>query len=216
MILPKTRDRDVLIQNAGQELLIYDLTIDKAFNLNETSKLVYLACDGITSIEDLKSKHRGLNDEVILLAVTQLSRENLLSEKFETGISRRSLVMKAAYAGAALPLVMTIIAPTAVRALSCAPGGSPCSVNNPSACCSRQCDGTGNTPVCVAACDPGGSPCNVLNPSTCCSNQCDGSGVTPVCVAACTPVGGPCVVNNPSTCCSKQCDGTGVTPVCVS
>lgn len=35
--LPKARTENLLEQNLEKETLIYDLTIDKAFNLSETS-----------------------------------------------------------------------------------------------------------------------------------------------------------------------------------
>jgi hypothetical protein len=40
MKLPKARTENLLEQNLENETLIYDLTIDKAFNLNGTLSLV--------------------------------------------------------------------------------------------------------------------------------------------------------------------------------
>lgn len=55
MLLPKVRDTDIIVQELDRELLIYDLKINKAYALNEALKIVYLACDGETSDEDLSS-----------------------------------------------------------------------------------------------------------------------------------------------------------------
>ena len=44
--LPRARTADIIEQNAGKELLIYDLQIDKTYTLNETSTIVFQACGG--------------------------------------------------------------------------------------------------------------------------------------------------------------------------
>jgi hypothetical protein len=81
MFLPKSRNSDIILQEVGRELLIYDLKINKAYSLNETLNIVYQSCDGETSYQELKRRHRQLNDDVIKLAVNELGRENLLEEK---------------------------------------------------------------------------------------------------------------------------------------
>ena len=43
---PSTRKSDIVVQKTGEEVLIYDLKVDKAFCLNETSALIWQACDG--------------------------------------------------------------------------------------------------------------------------------------------------------------------------
>lgn len=49
--LPLARMNDLVVQNLDTEVLIYDLKINKAFNLNETLKIIYEACDGKTTFE---------------------------------------------------------------------------------------------------------------------------------------------------------------------
>lgn len=41
MKLPKVRTENLLEQQLGDEVLIYDLTNDKAFNLNENLSVIY-------------------------------------------------------------------------------------------------------------------------------------------------------------------------------
>ena len=79
MKLPKARTEDLLEQNLKDETLIYDLVSNKAFNLNETSTIVYKACNRVTTFEELKQKHRFSND-FIYLALDELKRNNLLAE----------------------------------------------------------------------------------------------------------------------------------------
>ena len=73
MKLPKARTENLLEQNLKNETLIYDLRIDKAFNLNETSTIVYLACGQKLTFDELKRKHK-FSDEFIYLALDELRR----------------------------------------------------------------------------------------------------------------------------------------------
>jgi len=134
--LPKAKDENLVVQNLDKELLIYDLSSSKAYCLNETSTIVYQACDGQTTIESLKSSHLKLTDEIILLAIDQLQKENLLSEKVE-GLSRRALLTKAAFAAVTLPVITSLVAPLAVHAQSCLPRGASCTAS--SQCCPEFC-----------------------------------------------------------------------------
>lgn len=52
-IKPLARSADIVVQEFGNEVLIYDLRINKAFNLNETSTLVWQLCDGHKSISEI-------------------------------------------------------------------------------------------------------------------------------------------------------------------
>ena len=53
--LPIARNKDIVVQTLDKEVLIYDLNTHKAYNLNETSSIVYQACDGKTSFDGRKS-----------------------------------------------------------------------------------------------------------------------------------------------------------------
>ena len=56
MNLPRSRNTDVVVNELGDEILVYDLITHKAYNLNKTSSIVYQACgDGLT-FEKLKEK----------------------------------------------------------------------------------------------------------------------------------------------------------------
>ena len=44
--VPISRKANILTQEIGNEILIYDLSINKAFSLNETLVLIWQSCDG--------------------------------------------------------------------------------------------------------------------------------------------------------------------------
>lgn len=126
--LPLAKDKNIVVQDLDKEVLIYDLITHKALCLNETSAIVYQACDGKTSFDELKAKHK-FTDDLIFLALDELKRENLLEESVEykspfTGISRREAIRKVGLASLiALPIVASFVAPTAASAQSCAGPG---------------------------------------------------------------------------------------------
>lgn len=128
MNLPKARTANIVEQNIGKEVLLYDLTTNKAFNLSENSALVYKACDGKTSYEEFIRKHRFAR-EFLDLALNELKRNYLLVDESGilpyAGTSRRELIKKAALASTfSLPMISVLAAPTAIMAQSrrpCAP-----------------------------------------------------------------------------------------------
>jgi hypothetical protein len=151
--LPIARSTEIVVQELGKEVLVYDLNTHKAFNLNETSSIVYRACDGKTTFDELKLRVR-FTDEIIFLALDELKKENLLEESQVynspfTGMSRREAIRKVGLASMiALPVISSLVAPTAAMAQSagsCQSSGQTC-INNhdfaQSNCCNGlRCDG---------------------------------------------------------------------------
>lgn len=146
---PLARKDNLVIQEVGGEILVYDLNTNKAICLNQTSALVWQNCDGEkNALEIAKSIEKELgsnvNEDFVWFAVNQLDKENLLLEdssmtdKFD-GLSRREVIKKIGLASAvALPVVAALVAPTAAFAQSCGPqGGSGNAPNCP-------CNGNGN------------------------------------------------------------------------
>lgn len=125
--LPKAKTAELVIQESGNELLLYNLTTNKAYCLNETSAIVYQACDGNTTFAELK-KQSFFTDELIFLALDGLKRENLLDENYDSPfeeMTRRQVIKKIGLSSMlALPVISSIIAPTSVMAQSCN-GGIP-------------------------------------------------------------------------------------------
>lgn len=134
--LPLARTKNIIVQTLKEETLLYDLNSDQAFCLNQTSAIVWRACDGATDFEELKRKNK-FADEIIWLALDELKKKNLLEDdgNFHLSlcrISRREMIRNAGYAAmTALPIITSLVAPAAAQAQSgvCS-GACTCSVRN--------------------------------------------------------------------------------------
>jgi hypothetical protein len=151
--LPRARKKDLVIRELDDETLVYDTERDEAHCLNQTAALVWKHCDGKTTArEAVQSLQRTLgvsvDTDIIWLAVKQLQRFHLVegTSKKSPGVSRRALVLKYAPAALALPVIMSITAPTPALVASCAAQGAPCGGSNPP-CCVGTCTGSGFCPV---------------------------------------------------------------------
>ena len=157
---PIARSSDIVVQEVGDESLVYDLKNHRAKCLNETSAMVWKLCDGkktaleITMALSAKLKTK-IDENLVFLAFDQLQQEGLLEADDELtlilgGTSRRDLIKKAGMAAViALPVVTGVIAPKAVHAQSFEPCGPGAGLN---CVCST---GAGNLgePSCEEACE---------------------------------------------------------------
>jgi hypothetical protein len=141
--LPLARSNDVVVQQLGKEILVYDLLTHKAYNLNETCSVVYNACDGKTTFSDLKIKHK-FTDDIIFLALDELKKDNLIEADSLfvspfVGMNRREVIRRVGLASMiALPVISSLVAPTAAMAQS--GGGANCtSCTADSQCTSGNC-----------------------------------------------------------------------------
>ena len=134
MQLPKARTTELVEQEAGSELLVYDLQTSRAYTLNETSKNVFKACgDGEASFEELKRQHK-YTDDIVYLALDELKKNNLVEGNYSSpfsGTSRREAIRRVGLASmVALPLISSLIAPSAANAASgstvCTPNAAGC------------------------------------------------------------------------------------------
>lgn len=153
---PRARKDDLVVKEMPDEVLVYDLTRDKAHCLNRTAALVWNFCDGRTSVAKIATRlgeelDSSVDERVVWLALNQLSKNHLLEENIVppalmTGMNRRELIRALGVAAVvAVPVVTSIVAPTPAQAQStpCLPGGSACSRSTD--CCSNAC--TSNTCV---------------------------------------------------------------------
>jgi hypothetical protein len=140
-IVPKARKENLVVQELDGEVLIYDLDKNKAFCLNEASALVWQACDGNKDVSEIRNSlgkqlNSPVNDDFVWLALDQLKKENLIENKDEiaadfNGMSRRSVIKKVGLAVVvALPLVTSLVAPTAAAAQSLVACGAACTDSN--------------------------------------------------------------------------------------
>jgi hypothetical protein len=158
-MLPEARRTNLVCQDVGDEVLIYDQDQHRVHRLNRSAGLVWKRCDGQTSVSELAALlHRELDlpldDELVMLALHRLEEAGLL----KTGaiksmdskrVTRRQLSRRLALSGARwllIPAIVTLSAPTIASAqsgskpISC--GGDFCNVINGPACKSPCfCDG---------------------------------------------------------------------------
>ncbi len=137
---PLSRRDNVVVQEIDGEVLIYDLVKNKAFCLNKTSALVWQSCDGKKTIAEIsdwlgKQLNSNVNEDIVWLALDQLSQENLIVRETKpvskfAGLSRRQVIKQVGLATViALPIITSLVAPLAIHAnSSCIPlaGGCTC------------------------------------------------------------------------------------------
>lgn len=202
--LPLAKMQDLVIQDLEDELLIFNLKSNKALSLNKTLKLVWESCDGKTGISEIAEKlslklNQPVSKELILLAVEQLKKENLLADGEDlhldlAGLSRREMIKKVGLASAvALPMICVIVAPTAANAQSSSlfANGAACSEN--SECSSSNCQDVCCSSISTSnAAAPGyyfgGSSCRTTDAacqsdwaSACCSGKASLSTISGLC-----------------------------------
>lgn len=147
---PRARAEGLVVRDLEDEVLIYDLERHRAVCLNRAAALVWKHCDGETGVAALARLLRSeagtpRAEDAVWLALARLGREGLLQERVHRpsggpGLSRRELMRAVGFAAAAsLPVVTSILAPTAAQAASCLPSGAACTA--PAECCSGLCPG---------------------------------------------------------------------------
>jgi hypothetical protein len=164
---PVARQEGLVIQEMPDEVLVFDLETNKAHCLNETAAFVWKACDGKNSVAEItklfgNQSGKPVEESLVWLAIDQLNENNLLAEKIQAnfnGQSRREVIKKIGLAAViALPIVSSLVAPTAAYAVFCSgpQQGQPCTSSGPSICCNGVC------------CDPPVVACtNSTGPGTC-------------------------------------------------
>ena len=206
-IKPTGRRNDIVIQELGSEILIYDLLVHKAFHLNETSALVWQACDGSRTVCEISEQisrrlDSPVGEDFVWFALGQLKRENLIENEAgaftpPAGPARREVIRRIGLTTlAALPLISSLVAPPAAYSQSgCgAPSGKPngCACTAAGNCSSNCCGASPSGNRCSA---PGADPVGSVCRANCeCASNCCGFGFT--CAASGSmPPGGFCRVN---------------------
>jgi Coenzyme PQQ synthesis protein D (PqqD) len=137
---PKARAENLLIEDVSGELLILDVSTNRAHCLNESAAAIWRHCDGTRSVNSLASHlfpelAPADAQRLVSLGVERLRRRRLLETSAagapKLDMTKRQLLKKVAIlataAGVAAPLVTSILTPTAAHAFSCLPSGSACS-----------------------------------------------------------------------------------------
>lgn len=148
--MPQSRTEQLVIQEMTDETLVYDLDRHKAHCLNRAASAVWSRCDGKTTISQMaKILHRDLSipadETVVMLALSQLEKAKLLDgpvQRSFTGTTpaRREVIKRMGLIGGAallLPVITSIVAPTAVSAATCLASKATCTTS--AECCSGVC-----------------------------------------------------------------------------
>ena len=161
-IRPQSKKQNLVEQEVDGELLIYDLERNRALCLNQTSAMVWQACDGkrtVADINDLLGKQlkAQTDEDIVWFALDQLSKEKLieppvgLDSKFG-GMSRRQVIKKIGLGSMiALPVVAGLVAPAATHAQTLAAPGA--AVGTPLVLPANMCVSTPDAAARDAACD---------------------------------------------------------------
>jgi hypothetical protein len=135
-LFPRAR-LDCLSREFGDDVLVYDLQRDMCHCLNSTAAAAWKLCDGNSSPSQIartlsRQLSAQVDEQVVLLALDQLANAHLLVEP-EVPVklpSRRVAIRRIGIAAAiALPLVTSIVAPTAAQTASCLHNNQPCASN---------------------------------------------------------------------------------------
>jgi hypothetical protein len=140
--------RDAIVRELSEEFLVYDKETSQAHCLNRTAIDVWKLCDGKITVAEIiqkleKKSKSPVDQRIVWMALRQLQKSELLLgrilwSKEKNILSRRALVKKMGVAAAlALPVVTSILVPTAAQAVSCLHSGDPCTSN--AQCCSMIC-----------------------------------------------------------------------------
>ena len=155
--LRPTRLSNAIEQVVDDELVVYNLDTDGVHLLNPTVAAVWRHCNGSLTIPELGDAV-GFDTDIVWVALTELEGAGLLQDHLEAPprhLSRRQLMKRIAIGAVAIPVVTSIVAPTAAAAASgpCVPNGGSCA--SPGQCCSGVCSGG----VCTSqpSCIPGRS-----------------------------------------------------------
>ena len=127
---PKARRSQLVIKELASETLVYDESNHQAHCLNQTAAFVWKHCDGRTSLPALarmlvKETNVSVPEHTVWLAIKQLEESDLLessrSKPIWAGLSRREMVRTIGITAVALPIVTSIVAPTAASAATAPP-----------------------------------------------------------------------------------------------
>jgi hypothetical protein len=132
---PRARTSGLVVNALADEVLVYDLARAQAHRLNRVAARVWRQCDGTRTLAEIAAASvadagAALTPETVAYALAELARAHLLAGPAPSGprLTRRELLQRAGGAAAAVPLVASIVAPTAADAASCvAPDQQGCS-----------------------------------------------------------------------------------------
>ena len=167
---PVARTDDLVVTEAGDDTLVYDLVTHRAHSLDAAAAALWRLCDGTRDIAALAESAReaiggaaddvATRQDVVRYTLGRLRAAGLLRDTgaapAERAMSRRALLRRAAETGVAtlaLPAILSIVAPTTLQAqASCLPGGALCVPGGPRCCAPFNCTPINPGPVTSRVC----------------------------------------------------------------
>ena len=145
---PTARKENLVTKEVDGDLLVYDRERDHLHQLNRVAAAIWQLCDGRRSLDTLGLMAGAMIDvpldqRSVRMALTKLDDALLLAEPLApefrlAGMDRRRFLKRSAIGAGALPVIVSMSAPTAAAAASgCATGGRSCWQE--SDCCSGTC-----------------------------------------------------------------------------
>ena len=145
-VAPRAREEGLIIKYLPEEVLVYDLVSEKAHCLNPTAALVWKYCDGDKTVKQIKvaieeESQTTVDERLVWLALQQLQAFDLIVGEIQRpailkDMSRRELIRRIGVTAVAIPVIISIVAPSAQAQASCTgnnqPDGCPC--GSPSQC----------------------------------------------------------------------------------
>ena len=129
----------LVVQNLGDEVIVYDPVSHRAHALNRTAALVFERLDGKHDFDAL-ARHVGQalgqppQKALVTAAVNELAAANLLATPVDA-LPRRAMLR--GLAAGLTPLVISVTVPAAAEAKSCLESPAPCASD--ADCCSLSC-----------------------------------------------------------------------------
>ncbi|HEX6391272.1 MAG TPA: PqqD family protein [Solirubrobacteraceae bacterium] len=166
------RADELVIEELGDERLVYDLRVHRAHSLGATATSVWQRCDGKTSVAAI-ALELAVDPEVVEHALEELESCALLEEAPQLGTTRRELgirIAKVGGAATAAPLIVSLAVPAVAAAT---PTVAFCTGNGTSHGCGSDCDAR----HCCCCCQSTTSPPVLCGGDTkCClpTVQCEG------------------------------------------
>jgi hypothetical protein len=119
---PLARSTDLIIEELGDEVLVYDTKTARGHSLSRDAARVWRHCDGTHPVEGIANQ-LGLDVDRVKRALVELTACDLLvaQPSLADGTTRREATIRLAKVGAgvaAAPLIVSVLAPSAAMAVS--------------------------------------------------------------------------------------------------
>ncbi len=168
-IVPRARKAGLIVKNLNDEVLVYDLERNKAHSLNSSAAFIWKKCNGRRTAGEVaqavsKEFKVPADEQTVWLALDQLSKFNLLEARINRPagmpqIGRRQMMRIGAAAAFALPVIVSIVAPTTANAQT-AINPSVCNARLQPNCAGTPCTGGSGGQTCQPFGAVGaGNPC---------------------------------------------------------